>query len=261
MRNPDHLAEHFVGKKLARGLRTPRLTRLFMRAVFPGCYCYHTARTKFLDDVVLRAVRPQQLLILGAGYDSRPYRFRSFLHGVKIFELDQPATQAAKQQRLRELYGALPEHVTFVPIDFRRHDIGQQLRLAGFRSGQHDVWLWEGVTMYLTADVIDAVLRFVVRESAPGSALAFDYVIRSVVDGDLSAYGARSSARQAAKGGERYTLGFDPQRVAGFLERRGLRVLRDLNDEQLEHEFLGGRGRFDARRVWGFTHLVHAVVQ
>ncbi|HKU38932.1 MAG TPA: SAM-dependent methyltransferase [Polyangiales bacterium] len=261
VRNPDFMAQHFVvNHRLAAGLRMPRLTRLYLRAQFPGFYYYHTARTKFLDDVMLRAERPQQLLILGAGYDSRPYRFQSFLHGVRIFELDYPSTQAAKQQRLREIYGAVPEHVTFVPIDFKTLDIAETLKRAGFRSRQSNIVLWEGVTMYLTGDAVDAVLRFVVRESAPGSVLGFDYVTKAVVNGDLSAYGARSSTRIAAKLGEPYTLGLDPQRARGFLERRGLRVVRDLDSDQLEQEFLGGRGAFGARRVWGFTHLMHAEV-
>ena len=101
-----------------------------------------------------------QVVILGAGFDYRIYHL-SGTRSVTAFEVDHPATVAAKRSRLRTLIERLPPNVHFVQIDFSRQSLAEVLPLASFDSGRSTVFIGEGVTNYLTADAVDAVLRYV----------------------------------------------------------------------------------------------------
>src|SRR5512134_2696244 len=86
----------------------------------PGGWGFLVARDRYIDDVLRHALDQglQQLVILGAGYDSRAYRLKELPGRVKVFEVDHPATQKAKLARLRAIFGKVPGHVAYVPIDF-----------------------------------------------------------------------------------------------------------------------------------------------
>jgi methyltransferase (TIGR00027 family) len=172
----------------------------------------------------------RQFVNLGAGLDSRAYRFQDRLKGLKTFELDFPATQEHKKKRVREVLGALPAHVIFVPIDFTKDDLGTALKRAGYQPTLKTFFLWEGVTMYLTEEAIKATLRFMMQNSAPGSVIAFDYFTRS----DLP---ARRSA-QRADTEEPFLFGFPDGRTSVYLAEQGLRVMHDLNPDQIAARFL-----------------------
>src|SRR5215213_8565618 len=110
VRNPDVYAGRFLGwrRRALTLARVPGLRRLLVRRVeeqLPGGYAFETARTRYMDDVVLAeaASRARQLVLLGAGFDSRAYRMRSELAAVRIFEVDHPATAAVKRDRLAKV--------------------------------------------------------------------------------------------------------------------------------------------------------------
>ncbi|MBS2021854.1 MAG: SAM-dependent methyltransferase, partial [Deltaproteobacteria bacterium] len=185
LRNPDTLAPQFL-RPLFRLSLLPvvrHLVRIGMEAVLPGAPLFLLARTKSLDAYVLgeltQTPRPEQLVILGAGLDSRPYRMREALDGVRVFEVDLPATAEWKQARLRE--NQTPrEHVTFVGIDFAHEALDAKLAEAGFRTNVRTVFLWEGVTYYLPESAVRATLA-VLGQSAPGSSLAFDFLLEDAL--------------------------------------------------------------------------------
>jgi len=135
-------------------------------------------RTLIIDAYVRDAFAQgaRQLVILGAGLDGRPYRLRE-LAGVEVFEVDHPATQAFKRERVAGL-PLTAKSVTFVSIDFERETLEEKLRIGGHRAGEPTVWLWEGVVMYLTRDAARATLRSIARLSAQGSTLILNYHTR-----------------------------------------------------------------------------------
>jgi len=137
------------------------------------------ARCRFMDDLLSDSMDQglQQLVILGAGFDSRAYRFGRLRDGIKVFEVDHPATQQAKVKQLTRILGAggLPASVSFVPIDFSRETLEACLPECGYSDRLKTLFIWEGVTMYLDAHAVDSTLAFVVQHSAPGSAIVFDY--------------------------------------------------------------------------------------
>jgi methyltransferase (TIGR00027 family) len=132
-------------------------------------------RTLHIDEEIAEAVARgcRQLVILGAGLDGRAHRLPG-LASVTVFEVDHPATQADKRVRARGL--PLAAHrLTYVPVDFEHERLAQRLREAGFDPSAPAVWIWEGVTMYLTDAAIAATLADVSGLSAPGSRLVVNY--------------------------------------------------------------------------------------
>lgn len=132
-------------------------------------------RTTTIDGAVRDAVAggATQLVILGAGYDGRAWRM-SELAGVRVFEVDHPATQTDKRAHAAEL-PAPNGIVSFVSIDFERESLDSVLERAGHDRSVPTCWIWEGVVMYLTRDAMHATLANVARRSAPGSTLIVNY--------------------------------------------------------------------------------------
>lgn len=143
------------------------------------------ARCRYMDDVLSEELGRgiQQLVILGAGYDSRAYRFDRLKDRVKIFEVDHPATQKNKLKKLERILGSggLPGYVTFVPVDFTRQTLAARLPEYGYSERLKTLFIWEGVTMYLDAPSVESTLAFVASHSAPGSAIVFDYMCKQPV--------------------------------------------------------------------------------
>jgi methyltransferase (TIGR00027 family) len=132
-------------------------------------------RTAAIDAAVRDAIAigATQLVILGAGYDGRAWRMPE-LAGVRVFEVDHPATQGDKRAHLSELPAAIGQ-VAFVSIDFERESLDAVLERAGHDRSLPTCWIWEGVVMYLTRDAMRATLADVAGRSAPGSTLIVNY--------------------------------------------------------------------------------------
>jgi methyltransferase (TIGR00027 family) len=123
-----------------------------------------------------------QAVILGAGFDTRAYRLSDFLKDVRVFEVDQPATQQLKIRRVREATGAPPANLVYAPFDFRKDTLGDVLARAGFRLGERSFFIWEGVTMYLPKEAVHATLSWIGSNAAPGSSVVFDYAYEAAVN-------------------------------------------------------------------------------
>lgn len=180
-------------------------------------------RTRLLDDVLLDFARAsgRQLLLLGAGYDARAWRFSRELQSSVVFEVDQLATQGRKRRILAEI-GAPPTEVRFLPWDFERQPMAElpaKLLELGHDRERRTLTIWEGVVPYLSEAAIDGTVRAVRDLSAPGSTLAFTYF-------DLS-HKPRWDAFLVARLGEPFRSGFDPAALPGWLEARGFRLWSD----------------------------------
>jgi methyltransferase (TIGR00027 family) len=141
-------------------------------------------RTRILDERVVRAVEEgaQQLVILGAGFDSRAERFAPTLTGVKVFEVDHPLTQKYKQRRVEAALGHSTANVVYAPVDFERDRLGEALRAAGFDAGSKSCFLCEGLSMYVAEPGFQETLRVIAGESAPGSKLILEYMNRNAIE-------------------------------------------------------------------------------
>jgi methyltransferase (TIGR00027 family) len=207
-----------------------RLATWFLDTGWPRTRSSAVVRTRHIDDLARQAVRDgaRQVLLLGAGFDSRPYRLEE-LRDVAVFEVDHPSTQRAKRERLEARLGRLPDNVRFVPVDFEKDDLEAALRHAGFDTGAATVAIWEGVVSYLTPAAVDQNFRMLARILAGRSQLVFSYVHQGALDGSVVFQEARRWKSSVRSSGEPFIFGFDPARLADYLRPRGFALESDVS--------------------------------
>jgi methyltransferase (TIGR00027 family) len=132
-------------------------------------------RTVAIDDAIAEAGH-RQVVILGAGLDTRPWRLDSLRDAV-VFAVDHPASQAEARERAADLTAV--GRLEFVPVDLSTDDLGAALARAGHDPAVPTTWVWEGVVPYLTADDVRATLAGLAARSAPGSVVVVQYQTRS----------------------------------------------------------------------------------
>lgn len=230
----DPFARHFLTPSWKLGLTVAgsRVNQLESRfpELFPGLSTYVVCRHRFIDDAVQEALAGgvEQLVLLGAGYDARAWRFADALRGKRVFEVDHPAT-AARKRRVLARHPRWPavDRVQ-VDCDFAREDFAERLRAEGFREGAPSFFVWEGVSMYLPRDVIRSTLARIRALGGPGTWLAMDFLF--LPDGA----GVRETLWRSSPGllhalGEPVTFFLHPEEAGPFLSASGFEV-RDLAD-------------------------------
>jgi methyltransferase (TIGR00027 family) len=266
VRSRDHLAERLLrfSPRLSAIAKVPLLRGLTARVaewVAPGAYFYELARVKHIDGLLEEemASHPRQLVILGAGFDSRAYRFEELLRDVRVFEVDRPATSALKRRRVAAVLGGLPSHVSYVEADFDTDDLATKLAEAGYDPDARTMFVWSGVSMFLTARGVDALLEFVREHAAAGSSIAFDYHYAAFIEQRRRDFhGGEQARRRAAGMGEPFVFGIEEGEVGRFLEERGFVLESDVGPAELERRYLV---RTDGRlrgRPLGFISIAYA---
>jgi len=225
--------EYRLVAELARVPALRRSTESFIDRRWPCARGGVVARTRFIDDAVNEELPDvRQVLILGAGYDSRPYRLPA-MRATDVFEVDHPDTQAFKRRVLARRGRAGSHNVTLVPVVFGRDDVGTQLTAAGFATGARTLVLWEGTTNYLDARAVHDTFTFLAEAVGPGSPVLFTYVHAGVLDGAVGFEGGPTTMRAVTKAGEPMTFGFDPDAVPGYLDEHGFDLDWDLAVSEL----------------------------
>jgi len=201
------------------------------------------ARSRYTEER-LAASGARQYVLLGAGFDSFALRCTETDKKVRVFELDHPATQRVKRDRIAQAGIELPAHLRFVPIDFEKERIEDALDRGGFNAETPALFAWLGVIPYLTDDAIDAVWRSVAEVAAPGSEIVFDYIVKDafVPGSELYAHAERQRSF-AARRGEPLITGLDPKKLASRLATAGLVLVEDLSPEETERRYRPEGGR------------------
>ncbi len=242
---------------MVRVLRIPLLGRalLAMRErQIPGIMGNLWCRTRFIDDTFRQAVADGfgQFVILGAGLDTRAYRLLD-APDIVVFEVDHPSTQAWKSEQVDRLAPDHRSQVRFVPVDFDRDDLGAAMAAAGFDAGSRTLFIWEGVTQYLTGAAVDATLRYISNTAPPGSRLVFTYVDRSVIDGSSDRQISDALRSELERHGEPWRFGIGPDELGRYLEQRGLELVEDVGADDYRPRYLEPLGRelnlFEGERV------------
>jgi methyltransferase (TIGR00027 family) len=209
----------------------------------PGLWEFLVARERYIDDYLETCLREglEQLVILGAGYDARAYRFEGLKAGVKVFEVDHPATQAVKLKKLAAIFGARPAHVTYVPVDFDRQSLAERLFEGGYDGDRRTLFIWQGVTQYLTAQAVDATLAFVVQHSGRGSRIIFDYIDARLLRGAPRHGEIGGMRRYRRLTGEGLVFGIPMDSIRPFLEERGFVEIQNADHVALEKAYCSDR--------------------
>jgi methyltransferase (TIGR00027 family) len=242
VRNPDWLAERLIGTAelalIADHPISKALDRDFQEAINDpdvfGFAWLMLVRTRFIDELMERAVRTgaTQLVILGAGFDTRCHRFIELLKDVAVIEIDYGTTQEYKKLRVEAALGGAPANVVYSSIDFEREDLSGVLRRSGFQPGRKTYFICEGVSMYVPEDGVREMLRAIARESGPGSALLLEYINRGGLE-VLRKY-PTGMIKNAVDWGEPFVFGVPDGQDREFFLQAGLELGETLKIGSLE---------------------------
>lgn len=234
----------------ARQFVNPLLYRLFTFFIVigyaerrgPGVQAFLAARDRYIDDYLKTCLDAgiEQLVILGAGFDSRAYRFESLRGCVKTFEVDHPATQRVKLEKLKRIFGAVPDHVVYVPIDFNKETLRERLYSCGYDKQRKTLFIWQGVTQYLTPEGVDNTLAFVAQNSGAGSSIVFDYMYAAALKTRHKRGEVASMQRYRGMTGEGLTFGIEEGTVEAFLGQRGFCRVQNVTAEDLKRLYFTG---------------------
>ena len=216
---------------------------------------FNAARSRIAEDALATAAERgvRQVVILGAGLDTFALR-NPHAARISIFEVDHPATQAWKRQHLVGAGLAPPPWLAFVPVDFERNDLQQELSSAGFQRTSAAFFTWLGVVPYLTRDAIDDTLGYIA--SIPNSEVVFDYVEPPETwTEDMKAIAAARMA-QVEKINEQWVSLFEPAGVAAILRSHGFDDMEDISFQQVVSRF--GREVQGLAAGQAGVHIVHA---
>ncbi len=238
----DPYAMRFLGRANIRVIMSGFIARAIVRDLakrgLASSYGGVVARTRFIDDLLSRQLEEglDQLVILGAGYDSLAYRLPALAGETCVFEVDHPATQQRKIARVKKVFDSMPARVTYVPVDMAGSRLDEALLRSGFRPELRSLFILEGLSMYLPAPAIDGLLAFIAG-SAPGSALVFDYVYREALEGSTEFPDAAAWLAFLNRLGEPPVFGIPRGGLAEFLEARGFTSVEEISYAHLADKY------------------------
>ena len=217
---------------------------------------FTTARSRIAEDALSEAVAGgiRQIVILGAGLDTFALRNPHGARQIRIYEVDHPATQAWKRQRLAEAQLALPPCLIFVPVDFELNDVGEELAAAGFQQSSPAFFTWLGVVPYLTQDAVGRTLNYI--SSIHDSEVVFDYLEPPEAFSEELRQLEKERAEQLKRIDERSISRFEPAGIAAILRSHGFCAIEDINFQQIASRF--GRAVQGLASGHAGLHVVHA---
>jgi methyltransferase (TIGR00027 family) len=213
------------------------------------------ARSRIAEDALARAVDSgiRQIVILGAGLDTFALRNP---HGaqIRIYEVDHPATQAWKRQRLADAQITPPAWLILVPVDFERDELGAELAAAGFHENTPAFFSWLGVVPYLTPDAIGRTLEYI--SSIQNSEVVFDYLEPPQAFSEELRRVETERTEQLEKIDERSVSRFEPAGMAAILRSHGFCAIEDINFPAIASRF--GHAVQGLAPGHAGLHVVHA---
>jgi methyltransferase (TIGR00027 family) len=251
----DPLALRIIGANAESMLRSNLgwfQKRHFLRA-------FIVLRSRYAEDELACAIQRgvRQYVILGAGLDTFAYRNPYSGSRLRVFEVDHPSTQSWKCARLREAEIAIPDSLTFAPIDFERQTLTDGLSCVGFRTDEAAFFSLLGVVVYLTKTAVMETFKFVASRPA-GSEIVFDYSILPSALSESQRFVREALASQVAAIGEPWITYFDPLSLANELRDMGFKHVEDFGPEEAKDRYF--KDRADSLRISGSSRLMKARV-
>ncbi len=234
-------------RMLARLAHLPILGKLVYAILdlgWPYTRSSGVVRTRAIDDLVRDAIRSgaRQLVLLGAGFDSRGCRLEE-AGKITVFEVDHPATQQVKKERLKTCMDRLPANIRYVAVDFERDNLEAKLAESGYDPATPAIAVWEGVTSYLTESAVHGTFAVLARLLAPSSFLIFTYTHKGALDGSKAFPGARRWRSWSSVSGEPFIYGLNPDTLAEMLKPYRFLLLSDASTAEIARRYCPPLGR------------------
>jgi methyltransferase (TIGR00027 family) len=238
----DPAALTILGPKIIGGIRTAE--RRFNSRYARQLRAFLVARSRLAEEALTEAVARgvRQYVLLGAGLDTFAYRNPHATGGLRVFEVDHPATQEWKRQLVSHARLKSQGSLVYVPVNFERERLGERLLANGFLRDEPAFFSWLGVTMYLTQDAIQETLRFVAQTTATRSGIIFDYLTVPPRWDFMRRWGLNLLMRRVAAAGEPWQTFFDPAALQGDLTRLGFATIRDIGCDEINARFFDNAG-------------------
>ncbi|MCW3465508.1 class I SAM-dependent methyltransferase [Chitinophaga nivalis] len=241
----DRFAYSFLDNGLKAGIwlcRIPGLRAVaesIIRKRIPGAMSSGIARTRYIDDLLQQSIQQgvQQVMILGAGFDTRALRL-PFLHDIPVIEIDHPNTARYKLARLAQY--KIPPRIRYYQIDFNQQSLEELGLMHHFDYSLRTTIIWEGVTNYLEQEAVDQTFTFLQRFPA-GSAVIFTYVEQAVLENPAAFYGASQLLQDVSELEEKWTFGIRPELLRSYLSPFGFSLEEDLGANAYRERYLPER--------------------
>lgn len=207
----------------------------------PGALSSGVARTRYIDELLQQAVRHgvRQVIILGAGYDTRALRL-GFLHAMPVIEIDHPATAKEKQACMIRNLGQLPRNVRYLQIDFNKQGLDQLVAEYGIDQHVPTAFIWEGVSNYLSHEAVAATFSFM-QHFASGSYVIFTYIDEKVLRYPAAFFGGERLLSDLKQIEENWTFGLEPFLVRRYLDNFELDLLEDYSAVEYRKHYMPDR--------------------
>ena len=234
----DPVVYHLTNSVLRFILKYKFMRDYFVRSsdkIIPGIYGGQICRTKFIDEKTLKVLNEvEQILILGAGLDTRAYRLKGMAQKI-IYEVDLLNIQKTKKKGLKKYLGELPSTVQFISIDFNKEKTETVLNNSSFDYTKTTLVILEAVTQYINQDAVDEVFNFI-SKLPNGSYLLFTYVLRDIIERKTE--DAKKIIDWSEKKHYPFIFGINPSDVKSFLEKYNLEMLEDVGTEFYQENYL-----------------------
>lgn len=241
----DEMAESFLPPHVRFFIGFESIRRRFVnknKQMTPGAYEYLLARTAFFDRLFTHSLQSDttQIVLLGAGYDSRACRFPKVTQANTVFELDVPTTQERKKRCMKGAGIDVPSNVKLLPINFNTDDIMSVLKDAGFDPEKKTLFLWEGVTMYLNPEAVAGTLASIHNTVKAGSLIAFDYIVKipQVDMGDYYGVSKFMETWEKHRKEEPFRFTISGDGMASLLAEHGMNLVCHLDDREIHETYL-----------------------
>ena len=224
-------------------MRSPKIFDFFMKSKeksSPGIMGWMFCRFRYIDDVLKNSITKKEIetvVNLGAGMDCRAYYIPG-IESISYFEVDHPSVIKQKKAKMKKIFGKLPDHVIFVPIDFEKQSLDTELKKAGYNLNSKTLFIWEGVTQYISKEANDSTLKCV-AQSAPGSKIVFTYILKSFIEGKNIHDGIKVMYKyMRKKNNPLWVFGLNPTDIGGYLSKYSLSLIEDIGAEEMNERYM-----------------------
>jgi len=217
-----------LGEKIAPGVQT-------------GLIC----RSRYMDDVTKDAISKgfEVVINLGGGYDTRCLRLEE-LAKVKYYHIDQFEVIESFRNTMANLPKGVPSNVVFVPIDFNHQSLEEELTKAGYDKKKRTLFIWEGVTQYISEEAIGGTLKYI-ASSQKGNRVAFSYVLQAYLENPETFPELKNLIKQVNTAGVKWICGLSREGMNDYLDSYGLQLIEDIGTEEYRERYLLPIGRDD----------------
>jgi len=216
---------------------SPRINDAIVRLKDLGWFF---CRFRYIDDVLKDSIEKKEIetvVNLGAGMDCRAYYIPG-VENIRYFEVDYPSVVETKKAKMKKILGKLPNHVVYVPVDFETQILDTELKKAGYDLTSKTLFIWEGVTQYISKEANDNTMKYVAH-AAPGSKIVFTYILKSFIEGkDLKGVTEKSMYKWLVKGFKLFKYGLDPAEMRDYLLEYHLYLIEDIGKEEVLERYM-----------------------